>query len=191
MTDVQTRNDLLAALRDDAVRLPQVVAAIGADDLERGVYENGWSARQLLAHLAAIEWTYPRLIEQARSPAEARPTSSASGSFDMDAYNHRQVSNRADATIPELLEEFARNRQSTISAIAEAEAAAAKSTHPLRRRRPGHAPRSPNQRDGRARAHTPQRPGIRRRHRRIIGVAHWRRYLGVVQLNTYEAISPS
>ena len=121
MTDVQTRNDLLAALRDDAARLPQVVAAIGADDLERGVYENGWSARQLLAHLAAIEWTYPRLIEQARSPAEARPTSSASGSFNMDAYNHRQVSNRADATIPELLEEFARNRQSTISAIAEAE----------------------------------------------------------------------
>ena len=99
----------------------EVVAAIGADDLERGVYENGWSARQLLAHLAAIEWTYPRLIEQARSPAEARPTSSASRSFDMDAYNHRQVSNRADATIPELLEEFARNRQSTITAIADAE----------------------------------------------------------------------
>ena len=121
MTDVQTRDDLLAALRDDAARLPQVVAAIGADDLERGVYENGWSARQLLAHLAAIEWTYPRLIEQARSPAEPRPTSSASGSFDMDAYNHRQVSNRADATIPELLAEFARNRQSTITAIADAE----------------------------------------------------------------------
>ena len=121
MTDVQTRDDLLAALRDDAARLPQVVAAIGADDLERGVYENGWSARQLLAHLAAIEWTYPRLIEQARSPAEPGPTSSASGSFNMDAYNHRQVHNRADATIPELLEEFARNRQSTITAIAEAE----------------------------------------------------------------------
>ena len=123
MTDVQTRDDLLAALRDDAARLPQVVAAIGADDLERGVYENGWSARQLLAHLAAIEWTYPRLIEQARSPAEARPSGSGSGSgsFNMDAYNHRQVSNRADATIPELLEEFARNRQSTITAIADAE----------------------------------------------------------------------
>ena len=121
MTDVQTRDDLLAALRDDAARLPQVVAAIGADDLERGVYENGWSARQLLAHLAAIEWTYPRLIEQARSPAEARPTSSASGSFDMDAYNHRQVSNRADATVAELLEEFAQNRQATITAIADAE----------------------------------------------------------------------
>ena len=121
MTDVQTRDDLLAALRDDAARLPQVVAAIGADDLDRGVYENGWSARQLLAHLAAIEWTYPRLIEQARSPAEPRPTSSGSRSFDMDAYNHRQVSNRADATIPELLAEFARNRQSTITAIADAE----------------------------------------------------------------------
>ena len=121
MTDVQTRDDLLAALRDDAARLPEVVAAIGAGDLERGVYENGWSARQLLAHLAAIEWTYPRLIEQARSPAEASAGGSRSGSFNMDAYNHRQVSNRADATISELLEEFAHNRQSTITAIAEAE----------------------------------------------------------------------
>ena len=123
MTDVQTRDDLLAALRDDAARLPEVVAAIGAGDLERGVYENGWSARQLLAHLAAIEWTYPRLIEQARSPIEPPPTSSSSGSgsFNMDAYNHRQVSNRADATIPELLAEFAHNRQATISAIADAE----------------------------------------------------------------------
>ena len=121
MTDVQTRNDLLAALRDDAARLPQVVAAIGADDLERGVYENGWSARQLLAHLAAIEWTYPRLIEQARSPAEPRPTSSASGSFNMDAYNHRQVANRETASVVELLEEFAENRRVTIAAVATAE----------------------------------------------------------------------
>ena len=121
MTDVQTRNDLLAALRDDAARLPQVVAAIGPDHLERGVYENGWSARQLLAHLAAIEWTYPRLIEQARSPAAARPTSSGSGSFNMDAYNHRQVANRETASVVELLEEFAQNRQSTITAIADAE----------------------------------------------------------------------
>ncbi len=121
MTDVQTRNDLLAALRDDAARLPQVVAAIGPDDLERGVYENGWSARQLLAHLAAIEWTYPRLIEQARTPAEARPTSSASGSFNMDAYNHRQVANRQTASVVELLAEFAENRRITIAAVADAE----------------------------------------------------------------------
>ncbi len=121
MTDLQTRNDLLAALRDDAARLPQVVAAIGADHLERGVYENGWSARQLLAHLAAIEWTYPRLIEQARSPAEPRPTSSASASFNMDAYNHRQVANRETASVVELLEEFAENRRATIAAVANAE----------------------------------------------------------------------
>ena len=121
MTDVQTRNDLLAALRDDAARLPEVVAAIGADDLERGVYENGWSARQLLAHLAAIEWTYPRLIEQARSPAEASAGGSRSGSFNMDAYNHRQVANRETASVIELLEEFAENRRATIAAVADAE----------------------------------------------------------------------
>ena len=119
MTAINTRAELLAALRADAQRLPELAAAIAERDLTRGVYEHGWSARQLLAHLAAIEWTYPRLIEQARTPVgRAR---SGGGGFDMDAYNHRQVTRRAEAAIGELLEEFARNRRATIAAVSAAE----------------------------------------------------------------------
>lgn len=114
MSEIATREELLAALRADAARLPEVVGAIGEAELERGVYENGWSARQLLAHLAAIEWTYPRLIE--RAEAAGGSDSSAGGTFDMDAYNERQVSKRAGAAVAELLEEFARNRAATIEA---------------------------------------------------------------------------
>ena len=113
MSEIATREELLAALREDAVRLPEVVGAIGEAELERGVYENGWSARQLLAHLAAIEWTYPRLIERAQA---AQGAESGGGGFDMDAYNERQVSKRAGAAVAELLEEFARNRAATIEA---------------------------------------------------------------------------
>ena len=122
MTEINTRSELLAALRDDAARLPDVAASIGEADLERGVYENGWSARQLLAHIAAIEWTYPRLIEQAQIPAEPRSAGS-SGRFDMDAYNQKQVANRSSATIADLLAEFARNREATIDAVTNADAA--------------------------------------------------------------------
>ena len=122
MTEINTRTELLAALRDDAARLPDVAASISEADLERGVYENGWSARQLLAHIAAIEWTYPRLIEQAQIPAEPRSAGS-SGRFDMDAYNQKQVANRSSATIADLLAEFARNREATIDAVANADAA--------------------------------------------------------------------
>ena len=115
MSEIATREELLAALRTDAARLPEVVGAIGEAELERGVYENGWSARQLLAHLAAIEWTYPRLIE--RAEAAGGSDSSAGGTFDMDAYNERQVAKRAEATVVELLDEFGRNRAATIEAV--------------------------------------------------------------------------
>ena len=121
MTKIETRDDLLSALADDAERLPRIVAAISTADLNRGVYEHGWSARQLIAHLSAIEWTYPRLIEQAAAPPAPSSDSEDRPSFDMDAYNHRQVANRSEATIAELLEEFATNRQATIAAISNAE----------------------------------------------------------------------
>ena len=120
MNEIETREQLLAALRADAARLPELVGAIGEAELERGVYENGWNARQLLAHLAAIEWTYPRLIERAQAGGSG---SSAGGTFDMDAYNERQVAKRAEAGIAELLEEFGRNRAATIEAVAAADGA--------------------------------------------------------------------
>lgn len=121
MSEIATREELLAALRADAARLPEVVGAIGEAELERGVYENGWSARQLLAHLAAIEWTYPRLIERAQAAqGVGLNEESGGGGFDMDAYNERQVSKRAGATVAELLEEFGRNRAATIEAAGSA-----------------------------------------------------------------------
>lgn len=121
MSEIRTREELLAALREDAGRLPELVGAIGETELARGVYENGWDARQLLAHLAAIEWTYPRLIE--RAAAVGGSDSSAGGTFDMDAYNERQVAKRSEAGIGELLEEFGRNRAATIEAVAAADGA--------------------------------------------------------------------
>ena len=122
MSEIRTREELLAALREDAARLPEAVGALGEAELSRGVYENGWNARQLLAHLAAIEWTYPRLIERAEA-ATGGVDGSSGGTFDMDAYNERQVAKRAEAGVRELLEEFGRNRAATIDAIAAADAA--------------------------------------------------------------------
>ena len=121
MREIETREQLLAALRADAARLPEVVGAIGDTELERGVYENGWNAQQLLAHLAAIEWTYPRLIERAQAAQGAGLSEGSGGGFDMDAYNERQVSKRAGTTVAELLDEFGRNRAATIEAAAGAE----------------------------------------------------------------------
>src|SRR4029453_16766653 len=66
----------------------------------------------------AVRWTYPRLIDIARTPPaeEATPPTRAMRGGN-EAYNDRQVSKRAHLTVPELLAEFETNRAATIRAV--------------------------------------------------------------------------
>ena len=117
-----TRAELLTALRASRDEVVAIVKGRPPEALERGCYEGGWNGRQILAHLASIEWTYPRLIDIARAagapaPAAAAepPTRAMRGGN--DAYNERQVAKRAHLSAAELLEEFERNRAATIRAV--------------------------------------------------------------------------
>ncbi len=98
--------------------------------LEEGRYENGWNGRQILAHIASIEWSYPRLIDIARDAASPPPAPAATPAADPptrsmrggnDAYNDRQVAKRAHLSVAELLDEFERNRAATIAAVEAAD----------------------------------------------------------------------
>jgi len=128
---VPSKPELLAALRRSRDEVVAIVRALPPERLEDGRYENGWSGRQILAHIASIEWTYPRLLDIARdappteagpaSPAAAPPTRTMRGGN--DDYNARQVARRAHLSVAELLEEFERNRAATIRAVEAADAA--------------------------------------------------------------------
>jgi phytoene dehydrogenase-like protein len=111
---VRTKTELLAAL--EASR-DEVVGGLDGLDLSAGVYEGGWNGRQLLAHIASMEWTYPRILElpEATDEEAARPRDT---SVTVDDYNRRQVEKRDGATVDELIEEFVRNRTRTIEAVA-------------------------------------------------------------------------
>ena len=98
--------------------------------LEEGRYENGWNGRQILAHIASIEWSYPRLIDIARDAASPPPAPAATPAADPptrsmrggnDAYNDRQVAKRAHLSVADLLDEFERNRAATIAAVEAAD----------------------------------------------------------------------
>ena len=118
-----TRDELLDALRSSRDEVVRLVRSMPPERLEEGRYEGGWNGRQILAHLAAIEWTYPRLIDIARDPApppeQAPPTREMRGGN--DSYNDRQVAKRASNSVAELLEEFERNRATTIRAVEAAD----------------------------------------------------------------------
>jgi hypothetical protein len=123
-----TKAELLDALRASRDEVIRIVRGIAPERLEEGRYENGWNGREILAHIASIEWTYPRLIDIARDAgaappptAEALPTRGMRGGN--DAYNERQVRQRAHLSPAELLVEFERNRAATIAAVEAADEA--------------------------------------------------------------------
>ena len=123
MAEGPTKKELISALQSTGDALIKQVGALGPESLERGRYEGGWNAREILAHVASIEWTYKRLVESAQQPrATARPERAPeppapSGGNPIDDYNSRQVLRRADKTVKELLLEFKENRAGTIAAV--------------------------------------------------------------------------
>jgi len=113
-----SKAELLQALATSRDEVLTLVRSLPPQRLEEGRYENGWNGRQILAHIASIEWTYPRLIDIARTPPAEEatlPTRAMRGGN--EAYNDRQVSKRAHLTVPELLAEFETNRAATIRAV--------------------------------------------------------------------------
>ncbi|MBI3967163.1 MAG: DinB family protein [Chloroflexi bacterium] len=116
---VPTKAELLELLRTSGRELRGKIEALPAAGLEEGRYEGGWNGRQILAHVAAIEWMLPRIVDRARQQAAA-PTAESSGQteqWDVNAYNDKQVSRRASLSIAELVDEFERNRAASIAAV--------------------------------------------------------------------------
>ena len=126
-TEAIIKTQLLAALRQGEKDVVDKLGGLPAERFDAGCYENGWNGRQILAHIAAIEWTYPKLIDVARGaerPAEKKPdspppTRTASGGI--NSYNDRQIERYAEATVDELLEVFRKNRATTIAAVEASE----------------------------------------------------------------------
>jgi hypothetical protein len=123
-TPIVTKSALLDALRESGANAYSKLAAIPAEKFEQGAYESGWNGRQVLAHIAAIEWTYPKLLEVAREgpkPKEARPEGEKlpqkAPTGGINDYNERSIARYADNSVAELLEIFKTNRENTISAI--------------------------------------------------------------------------
>ncbi len=129
MTDpAPSKEELLSALSASRDEVLATLRGLAPERLEEGRYENGWNGRQILAHIASIEWTYPRLIDIARDagapPAGARatgepPTRAMRGGN--ESYNDRQVAKRAGLSVAELIAEFERNRAATIAAVEAAD----------------------------------------------------------------------
>src|SRR5206468_10375004 len=68
-----SKQDLLDKLRTSGDRIVSKLRALPPDSFEQGRYESGWNGRQILAPLASIEWSYPRLVHLAREAQSPKP----------------------------------------------------------------------------------------------------------------------
>jgi hypothetical protein len=121
---VPSKAELLQALRSSRDEVVALVSSLPAARLDEGRYESGWNGRQILAHIASIEWSYPRLIDIARTePSDESPPPTRAMKGGNDSYNDRQVAKREHMTVAELLAEFGKNRAATIAAVEAADEA--------------------------------------------------------------------
>ena len=134
-----TKSELLEALRSSGREVEERLGALPVERFEEGRYEGGWNGRGILAHIASIEWTYPRLLDIARGSSErtsrravsGRPRNGAgTGEGRADADRPRAASSRTttgksrSARTPpsqSCLTEFKTNRTATIAAVEAAD----------------------------------------------------------------------
>jgi hypothetical protein len=127
-----SKAQLLEALWSSERQLLDKLSGLPADAFEQERYENGWNGREILAHVASLEWTYPRLLDipkqgtppgatETRPESSPPPTRAARGGI--GDYNQRQVEKRAGVSVADLLAEFQKNRAATIAAVEQADEA--------------------------------------------------------------------
>jgi uncharacterized protein (TIGR03083 family) len=119
--DVLTKEELLENIRTSGRTFAEAARELPPERWSEGRYEEGWTAKDILAHVASIEWTYPKLLDVARglgpppkAKDDAKPADLPGG------YNQRHVEKRKGNSVEELIDEFERNREATIAAVQEA-----------------------------------------------------------------------
>jgi hypothetical protein len=108
--------DALNAVRRDVERL---VGATPEGAWTRGVYENGWNAKQVLGHLAAMSGVANFVMMMAQAPAPAGGMGGG-GAFDIDQFNAQQTALRESKTPADLLDEIRGNFTRDAGAVEKA-----------------------------------------------------------------------
>ena len=107
-----SRDDIVRAIREAQKQIEGVASSLPEAAWSKGVYEQGWNAKQLLSHLAAGASlaSVQIAIAKARLPG---PRSS----FDQDAFNAVEVAARQEMPVAELLNELRNNFAQSIVAV--------------------------------------------------------------------------
>jgi hypothetical protein len=103
-------------MQDLQDQIEQTVAAMPEAAWSKGVYEDGWNARELLAHMASTSGTAGFILGMARMPSAP----SLGAGYDENAFNAQQVAAREGKSISDTVAEIEGDFQRGIDAVRDA-----------------------------------------------------------------------
>lgn len=111
-----TKQEIIAAIREGIERVEATYGTLTNEQLATKVHEGegGWTARQVLAHMAGRAEGHQLLLSLATGAA---PT--GFGGLDVNAWNQQRVDERAERSRDELLQEFRQTHEALIENVTE------------------------------------------------------------------------
>lgn len=108
------KQEIVTQIQAGIERVNETFGSLSDPQLDQQVHEGegGWTARQILAHLAGRADGYDMLFQMAKGGAGF-----SSGDFDVDTWNQQHVDARADKSRDELLEEFRNAHRAIIERV--------------------------------------------------------------------------
>lgn len=110
-----TKEEIIAALEEQKALVQRLASETPPGGWSAPAHENGWDARELLAHVATTSRVGGFVMAMASAPAGAPGLGGAA--FDQDAFNVHQVAMRASRSVQEVADEICGNLDSDIAAV--------------------------------------------------------------------------
>ena len=107
-----TKEEVTTALLANVQRAEKIAATLSEADLARPVYEDGWTVKDVFAHLAAMGGSPAFFLGMAASDGGG-----FGSGFDVDALNSHQVESRKARPLLDLLAEFRQGHEKGVALI--------------------------------------------------------------------------
>ncbi len=109
-----SKDGIIEGIRQVQAEAARVASAMPEDAWDKGVYENGWNARQILCHVALSANVPAFLIAAANSPG---PAKMPGGAGNVDDFNESQVAMRMEKPVSEIVKEINSTYEQAINVV--------------------------------------------------------------------------
>ncbi|MCH7810636.1 MAG: DinB family protein [Chloroflexi bacterium] len=109
-----SKDSIIEGIRQVQAEAERIASAMPEDAWDKGVYENGWNAKQILCHVALSANVPAFLIAAANSP---EPAKMPGGSDNMDDFNASQVAMRMEKPVAEIVKELNTTYEQAINVV--------------------------------------------------------------------------